>query len=283
MRKCVCQAFITNAPVLSSDPPLSTALRCICTLMCKLIVYSVPLALVACASSGWIEIPTYQHYYFYAPRVAAVPVPGMDIGPDGATIDLAFKGSKNTLSATTMPSRGNEGFAVVSALVSSDQETDYTGVLAFDAIRQGASIPMRLWVAASCSEEDWAISPSKVRLVDPTGSSSQIPLSVYLKATPAVLHPDSQVQTAHWQYTPLDPTQEIRCQRGETIAFTVGFDMTLKLTSLRLIFADSLQSNGMALHIPDVDLSLIGGQIYKSTKRISVIEVLVKGFGSMAR
>jgi hypothetical protein len=39
----------------------------------------------------------------------------------------------------------------------------------------------------------------------------------------------------------------------------------------------------MALHIPDVDLSLIGGQIYKSTKRISVIEVLVKGFGSMAR
>jgi hypothetical protein len=115
-----------------------------------------------------------------------------------------------------------------------------------------------------------------VRLVDLTKRSSEIPLTVYLQPVPAVLHPDSQVFTGHWQYAPLDSTQEIRCQKGGTIAFTAGFEMTLMLTSLKIVFADSLQGDGKVLRIPDVELHLTGGKAYKSTKRLNILETLIR-------
>jgi hypothetical protein len=113
-----------------------------------------------------------------------------------------------------------------------------------------------------------------VRLVDPTRNSSEIPLSDYLQPMPAVLHPDSQVFTGHWQYTKLDPNREIRCPKGGTVAFTVGFETALTLSALRIVFADSLKGDGKVLHIPDVDLSLTGGKHLESTKSTSILEIL---------
>jgi hypothetical protein len=131
-------------------------------------------------------------------------------------------------------------------------------------------------VAASCRGEDWVILPNKVRLVDPSSNSSEIPLTVYLRPMPAELHPDSRVFTGRWQYTQLDPNQEIRCQKGGTVAFTVGFEITLTRTSLKIVFADGLQGDGKVLHIPDIELALTGGQTYKSTQRLNVIEILFR-------
>ena len=155
--------------------------------------------------------------------------------------------------------------------------TDYTGVLAWDAAtRSNGSIPMRLWVAASCPTESWVMLPSTVRLVGLTKSLSEIPLSAYLQPLPALLHPDSAVFTGHWRYTQLDSNREIRCANGETVAFTAGFETTLMLTSLRIVFGDSLELDGRALHIPDIELSLIGGETYKSTKAVSVPEIIIR-------
>jgi hypothetical protein len=117
---------------------------------------------------------------------------------------------------------------------------------------------------------------SKLRLVDTAWKSSEIPLSVYLQPTPTVLHPDPEVLTAHWHYRELDPNREIRCQRGGMVAFTVGFDMTLALNSLRIVFADSLRGGGKVIQFPDVELSLTGGKNLTSTNCTSILEILLR-------
>jgi hypothetical protein len=102
---------------------------------------------------------------------------------------------------------------------------------------------------------------------------------VYLQPAPAVLHPDPRVSTAHGQYTELDSNQEMRCPKGSTVAFSVGFGVTLSLTSLKIIFMDSLRANGKVLHVPDVELSLTGGRNLQSTGRRSILEILL-GIGA---
>ena len=280
MKKFFWETFIAFGLLSARSSELLLRLRSAEALMRKMITYSALLVLVACAGGGYIEVPTYQHYYFYEPHVAVVPASAINVKQDGATIDMAFDGSGNILSITTSPSRGAQGFI----RGSSGEVTDYTGVLAFDAVsRNTNSIPMRLWVAASCRAEDWVILPSRVRLVEPTKNSSEIPLAVYLQPMPAVLHPDSEVFTGHWQYAQLDSNHEIRCQKGGMVAFTVGFEMTLTLTSLKIVFGDSLQSDGKVLHIPDVELSLTEGKTYKSTKRPSILQILLGILGSFGR
>ena len=237
------------------------------------ITHSAMLALTGCATGGWVYVPAYTHYYFYEPRIATEPSSHVTGKQDAATIDLTVEGSGNTLSITTVPSRGDLGVIMGRW----GDTTDYTGVLAWDAAtRNNGSIPMRLWVAASCPTEGWVILPSKLRLVDPTKSLPDISLSEYLQPLPAALHPDSPVFTGHWRYTQLDSNREIRCVNGETVAFTAGFETTLTLTSLRIVFGDSLELDGRALHIPDIELSLIGGQTYKSTKAVSIPEVIIR-------
>ena len=244
--------------------------------MRKLITYSSLLmlfTLMGCATSGWIDVPTYTRYYFYEPRIAAVPASHVSAKQEAATIDLTIEGSANTLSITTMPNRGDLG-----VIMGRWGDTkDYTGVLAWDAAtRSNGSIPMRLWVAISCPADSWFLLPSRLRLVDPTKNSTEIPLTEYLQPLPAVLHPDSAVFTGHWRYTQLDSDREIHCTNGGTVAFTAGFETTLTLPSLRIVFADGLQLDGKVLHVPDVELSLTGGQIYKATKPVSVPEVIIR-------
>jgi hypothetical protein len=226
--------------------------------------FFAPCALIACASPGYIEVPTYQHYYFYEARVSAVLPSIIDVRQDGKNLDLAFRESENTLSITTFASRGDQGLIVGNP----GKVTNYTGLLAFDALGSEGGIPMRLWVAASCLAEDWVIYPGSVRLVDPTRNLLEIPLTAYRQPLPAVPHPDSRVLTGYWQYKPLDSNQQIHCQKGSTVAFTVGFEMTLELDHLRVVFADGLQRDGEVLHVPDVDLSLTGGKKVESTTRI---------------
>jgi hypothetical protein len=150
-------------------------------------------------------------------------------------------------------------------------------VLAFDAATTNdGSIPMRLWVTALCRTEDWVILPGRLRLVDPTSNSIEIPLTYYLQPMPAVLHPDSRVFTGHWGYAKLDSNKDIRCQKDDTVAFTVGFEMTFKLNHLRVVFADSIRREDEVLHIPDVDLSLAAGKNLESTKRITILEFLLR-------
>ena len=135
---------------------------------------------------------------------------------------------------------------------------------------------MRLWVTALCRTEDWVILPGRLRLVDPTSNSIEIPLTYYLQPMPAVLHPDSRVFTGHWGYAKLDSNKDIRCQKDDTVAFTVGFEMTFKLNHLRVVFADSIRREDEVLHIPDVDLSLAAGKNLESTKRITILEFLLR-------
>jgi len=240
--------------------------------MRNLITCSALFTLVGCATKGWVYVPTYTHYYYYEPYIAAVPQSQITAKQETATIDLTVEGSRNTLSITTMPSRGDLGFIMGRW----GDTADYTGLLTLDAATRSSSIPMRLWVAASCPSESWVILPSRVRLVDTTKNSSEIALTGYLQPLPAVLHPDSQIFTGHWRYTQLDSNQEIRCTNGETIAFTAGFETTLTLSSLRLVFGDSLQLDGKAVHIPAVELSLTGGRIYKATKPVSIPEIIFR-------
>ena len=242
--------------------------------------FVVMLALSACAGPAYIEAPTYRHYYFYEPRVVVVPESAIEPMYNGRTMDLGFQRSGNILSITTIPNRGDQGFI----LGTPGKVTNYTGVLALDAAAANAgSIPMRLWVTATCRAEDWIILPSKLRLLDPTSSSAGIPLTDYLQPIPAVLHPDSQVFTGHWQYTQLDSSREIRCQKSATVAFTVGFEMTLSLSHLRIEFADTLQHDDSVLHIPDVDLFLASGKDVVSTRRITLLEMLVRIGAGFAR
>ena len=241
------------------------------------IASSALLALAGCASGGWVGIPTYRYHYFYEPRIAAALASAMGAKQDAGTIDLAFERSGNTLSITTMPTYGDLGVIMGSR----GGAKDYTGMLALDAMH-GTNIPMRLWVAASCHGESWVIRPSKIHLLGATYNRSEIPLVEYLQPLPPVLHPDSPVFTGHWQYMPLDSSRDIRCENG-VIAFTAGFDTTLALNSLRVAFQDSVQLDGKVLPVPDVELSLKGGQIYRSTKPVSILQIIVEGIGSFGR
>jgi hypothetical protein len=280
MRQNVGRIIVAPAPMPVGISRLPARLQRAAASAGRTIAGCVPLALAACSTGGgWIDVATYQHHYFYEPRVAVVPASATRISRDGASIDLAFEGSTNILSVTTIPSRGDQGFI----LGRSGRETDYTGVLAFDAVtRNDGNIPMRLWVAASCRSQEWVMLPNRLRLVDPARNSSAIPLTVYLQPVPAMLHPDSQVFTGRWQYTPLDSSGAIRCPKGGIVAFTAGFEMTLTLASLRIVFADSLQGDGEVLRVPDVELSLTAGKAYKSTRRMSVVETVLKAIGSGA-
>jgi hypothetical protein len=71
----------------------------------------------------------------------------------------------------------------------------------------------------------------------------------------------------------------MRCPKGGTVAFSVGFGVTLSLTSLKIIFADSLRDDGKALPVPDVELSLTGGRNLQSRERRSILEILL-GIGA---
>jgi hypothetical protein len=236
------------------------------------------LALGGCATGGWIWVPTYRYYYFYEPRIAAAPGSTISHKQEAGTIDLAFERSANTLSITTMPSRGDLGVI----MGPSGDEKDYTGFLALDALAHGRSIPMRLWVAASCRGESWVIHPSKIHLFAGTYNPSEIPLVDNLQPLPSLLHPDSQVFTGHWQYRPLDSSRDIRCENG-VVAFTAAFNTTLTRTSLRVAFEDGVQLDGKVLPVPDIELSLKGGQIQKSTKPVSILQIIVQTLGSFAR
>jgi len=235
----------------------------------KLIQFFLPLTLAACAGGGWFSVPRYEHYYFYEPRVALPPASPIRVEQDGATIDMEFGSSENTLSLTTMPSRGNRELA----LGGFGSEAGYTGVRALDALKT-ERVPMRLWVAASCRAEDWVLLPSALRIVDPADSTA-IPLTDHMQPIPAVLHPDSQVLTVHWRYAQLDPNREIRCPRGGTVAFTIGFEAALSRSSVKVIFENGIQREHGMLHIPDVELSLAARKTYKSEKRVNVLEVLM--------
>jgi hypothetical protein len=166
------------------------------------------LALTGCETKGWIAVPTYLHYYFYDPSIGAAPAPELKVKRDGATLDLAFSGSENAVSVSTMSSRGDLGFIMGPR----GDEKGYSGLLPLDAV-SGRSIPMRLWVAASCPDQSWVLLPSRVRLVKPTGNPDGIALT-----------------------------------------------------------------EGKALHFPDVELSLAGGEIQKSSKKLSLIELLFRSF-----
>ena len=77
----------------------------------KVIAHSMPLALTGCYASGsFIEVPTYKHYYYYAPSVAIAPQSLIKVKQDSRTIDLTFEGSANVLSITTIASRGDQLF-----------------------------------------------------------------------------------------------------------------------------------------------------------------------------
>ena len=170
-----------------------------------------------------------------------------------------------------MPSRGDLGVI----LGPRGDEKDYTGILVLDAVRHESNIPMRLWVAASCRGENWVIRPSRIRLLEATHNPSEIPLVEYLQPLPSVLHPDSQVFTGHWQYRPLDSSRDLACENG-VVAFTAGFDTTLALGALKIAFEDSVELDGKVLPVPDIELSLKGGQIYKSTKAVSIPEIIFR-------
>src|SRR5215831_6779008 len=162
--------------------------------MRKLTAYSALFTLTGCATGGWIEVPTYLHYYFYDPHIGIAPASAFGVKREGATLDLVFSGSGNTVSVSTMPSRGDLGFIMGRR----GDETDYTGVLAWDAAtRNSGNIPMRLWMAASCPDQSWIILPSRVRLVDSTKNAADIPLLEYLQPLPPLLHADSRVFTGH--------------------------------------------------------------------------------------
>ena len=245
--------------------------------MRRWIVSSSLLALTGCATGGWIWVPTYRYYYFYEPRMAAAPASTIGANHDAGTIDLAFERSGNTLTIATMPTYGDLGVIMGPR----GDEKDYTGLLALDALHV-RSIPMRLWVAASCRGESWVIRPSKIHLFDGIYSRSELPLVEYLQPLPSVLHPDSPVFTGHWQYRQLDSSREIACENG-VVAFTAAFDTTLTRTSLRVAFEDSVQLDGKVLPVPDIELSLKGGKIQKSTKPVSILQIIVQTIGSLAR
>lgn len=263
-----------------TNSQLFLCLRCAAALTRKLMTYSAALALAACANNGYIEALTYKHYYFYEPRAVVAPGSAIHVTQGGQTIDLEFEKSENILSVATIASRGERGLI----LGSPGKAANFTGLWTFDAARtNGESIPMRLWVAASCRAEDWAMHPNKVRLVALTRDSLEVPLSAYLQPLPAALHPDPQVLSGHWQYAQLDSSREIHCKKGDTVAFTVGFDMTLALSHIKIVLADSLESDGKVVGIPDVELFLTDGKIFENTKRYSILETIFRVLGGLSR
>jgi hypothetical protein len=50
---------------------------------------------------------------------------------------------------------------------------------------------------------------------------------------------------------------------GATIAFTTGFEMTLAMTHLKIVFGDCLRRDGRVVQTPDVDLLLTAGKTYR--------------------
>ncbi len=190
----------------------------------------------------------------------------------------AFAGSKNLLSITTIPTFGDED---LSAGASATRKPT-RGLLAFDAVVDTEKVPMRLWVAALCGRRRWVLFPSKMRLLGTVRPiRPKLRLTEYLQPIPAALHPDSDVFTGHWQYAQFDAGRELRCRNGSAIAFTAGFDMTLALSSLKIVFGEGLQADGKTLHVPDIDLFLTPGQTYESSKRWSILEILLHLLGPM--
>ena len=237
--------------------------------LAKLAICAAVLGITGCATGGWVEVPVYVHYYFYEPHVA-VSASHFIIRQDAATIDLTAR--EGTLSITTI-SRGDQGFIMGRR----GDIADYTGLLALDAAtHDDGAIPMTLWVAASCPSGGWVLRPNRVRLVDRTRNSSEVELAAYLQPIPALLHPDTKVLIGHGQYSDLNGDQEIRCENGDTIAFTAHFDTTLRRSALRIVFANALRDNRDVIPVPDVDLSLSADKIYKATKRVNALEALIR-------